>query len=47
MLIGQSRKPDNNDNHKFVDLTEILGIAGVPTLLFIHPDGKSHLFVSF
>ena len=24
-----------------MDLTELLGIAGVPTFLFIHPDGKS------
>lgn len=25
---------------KHVDLTEILGIAGVPTFLFIHAEGK-------
>ncbi|XP_012935394.1 uncharacterized protein LOC101845075 isoform X2 [Aplysia californica] len=24
---------------KYMDLTEVLGIAGVPTFLFIHPDG--------
>ena len=33
------RKPENS-NAPFVDLTEILGIAGVPTILVIHPDGN-------
>ena len=34
-----SRIEENGTKH--VDLTEILGIAGVPTFLFIHADGKS------
>ena len=33
-----SRIEENGTKH--VDLTEILGIAGVPTFLFIHADGK-------
>ncbi|XP_033744669.1 uncharacterized protein LOC117330483 isoform X1 [Pecten maximus] len=37
-IAGHSRKFDEG-NHKLVDLTEILGIAGVPTLLFVHPEG--------
>lgn len=35
---GSTRTPDDS-NTPVVDLTEILGIAGVPTLLIIHPDG--------
>ena len=34
---------DANIDHRTVDLTEILGIAGVPTLLFIHPDGNCNI----
>ena len=34
-----SRIEENGTKH--VDLTEILGIAGVPTFLFIHADGKT------
>ncbi|XP_063446523.1 uncharacterized protein LOC134726026 isoform X8 [Mytilus trossulus] len=37
-MSGAPRKPEDN-NAPNVDLTEILGIAGVPTLLVIHPDG--------
>ena len=28
-------------SEKYMDLTELLGIAGVPTFLFIHPEGQS------
>lgn len=27
-------------SEKYMDLTELLGIAGVPTFLFIHPEGQ-------
>ncbi|CAC5396480.1 unnamed protein product [Mytilus coruscus] len=37
-MSGVPKKPEDS-NAPNVDLTEILGIAGVPTLLVIHPDG--------
>lgn len=40
--IGSASRNEENGK-KHVDLTEILGIAGVPTFLFIHADGK-HFF---
>jgi hypothetical protein len=39
IIAGSMRKPEDS-NAPFVDLTEILGIAGVPTILVIHPDGN-------
>lgn len=42
--IGSASRNEENGK-KHVDLTEILGIAGVPTFLFIHADGK-HYFLT-
>ncbi|KAK3102288.1 hypothetical protein FSP39_010226 [Pinctada imbricata] len=38
--IGSHKREEADpENGKYMDLTEILGIAGVPTFLFIHSDG--------
>ena len=38
-LTGIKRDPDIETDSN-VDLTDLLGIAGVPTFLFIHQEGK-------
>ena len=37
-IVGLRNEPDLM-SEKYMDLTELLGIAGVPTFLFIHPEG--------
>ena len=43
-ISGIKRDPDI-ETESNVDLTDLLGIAGVPTFLFIHQEGKSVLKV--
>lgn len=42
--IGSASRNEENGK-KHVDLTEILGIAGVPTFLFIHADGEHYFLI--